>query len=104
MFNREIYGPYFNGEEQLFADPLSAYRKLIFHLDGKPRETVEESKSEDVEVSYPAKEKLVEAARAAFYLAPFNPRDGSGARDEDAWVVLVDFLNWVTKKKVRVGS
>ncbi len=101
MFNRQIFGPIFDGEKQVLVDPLAAYRKLHYALDGTPNQWLEDSKSENVQVSYPAKEKLIEATRYAFGLFPFNPMDGQGAQDEDCWAILNAFLQWVEEKKVR---
>lgn len=99
MFNREIFGPVFNGVDQVFLDPLNVYRRLHYALDGKPNQYLKDRKSEDVQVSFPAQEKLLEAVKFAFGLQPFNPLDGSGTQDGDAFGLLWAFLNWVDKKK-----
>jgi hypothetical protein len=104
MFNRQIFGPIFNGQKPVFVDPLVAYRKLNYALDGIPNDYISDSKSEDVQISYPAKEKIVEATRFAFGLQPFNPDDGQGTQDEDCWLIFNTFLKWVEEKKVRAES
>lgn len=101
MFNREIFGPYHNGQSPVYADPVAVYRKLHYALDGVPADYISDSKAEDVQVSYPAKEKLLAATRFAFGLQEFNPVDASGTQDDDCWRLLNVFLDWVNKKKVK---
>ena len=104
MFNRQIFGPYFNGQTQVFCDPLAVYRKLHYLLGGTPEEYLREMKSEDPNLSYPAKEAVLQATRGAFGLQPFSTEDGSGAQDEDCWNILGAFLDFVSKKKVRPAN
>jgi len=100
MFNRAIFGPIFNGQEQVFVDPLKVYRRLVYLTEGKGEELIKAAKSLDLAVSFPAKEKLIEATTQAFELAPFDPQTGLGMQEEDVWAILNAFLDWVAKKKV----
>lgn len=101
MFSRNIFGPYFNGLSQVYGDPLEIYRRLNFCMGGNPSKYLEDANSEDILISEPAKEKLLESARNVFQLFPFDPLTGEGAQEEDVWKVLNDYLDWVEKKNVK---
>ena len=96
---RRVFGPYYDGAEYVFADPLAVYRKLSHRLDGDPNKVLQDTHSEDVETKYAAKAKLLPAAREALEMLPYDKKSGEGALDEDIWAALSAYLEYMEAKK-----
>lgn len=96
---RQIYGPYFDGQSERYADPLAVLRRLRSLLGGDPGPALSRF-HEDPE----AEETVLAAARDALGMAGFDPRTGSGATDADVESVLRDFLDYVEKNAEGAGS
>lgn len=128
MSERRNVFSYYNGKEIIFADPLAVHRRLTRALDGNPNEVLgkvdlgiagppdsyasEEDYAAALEqerltepLRYEATERMVEAVRAAFDMAPFNRLDGAGATEEDCRAALDTFIVFMEgKKKAPVNS
>jgi hypothetical protein len=95
---RRIYGPYHDGREPVYADPLAVWRKLTVATRGELAALLarynENGTSQDL-----AAGPLAEAAVAAFGLVPFDKLTGHGACEDDALWLLGDFLAWRAEKK-----
>lgn len=92
---------YFNGIQEVYADPLMVHRHLMRLLDGASERIVNEANSDDVAISTPARDKLVAATRQAFGLLPFDPMTGAGAVEEEVMRIWDDFNCWLDKKKAK---
>jgi hypothetical protein len=98
---RRIFGPYHDGEKEVYADPLKVYRRLHYQLEGVPNKTIKDTRSEDLHVRTEARDKLVAAAVYAFDLVPFDAATGKGVLTEDVEKVLADYLEWLEKNGSR---
>ena len=96
---RLIFGPYWDGAGERFADPKQAYRRLIHALDGDPNKYLRAIKSQSEPERFEAMERLIDASRAVFEMAPFDPGTGGGATDTDCLNVVRDFLHWIDDQK-----
>jgi hypothetical protein len=97
--DRAIFGPFFNGQGMVYADPLRVYRELSLELDGDPQLWIARSRDDDPRTRLVAEGRLVQASRSAFGLAPFEPDSGQGAQDQDALTALRSYLVWLDQKK-----
>lgn len=96
---RQIFGPFFNGEKEVFADPLRVYRRLQVQLDGDANKYLEQSRSEDFSLAFHAKERIIPAALFALELVPFDPKTGKGTLEEDCIRVLNAYLEFMDEVK-----
>lgn len=98
--DREIF-EYYNGERNVFGDPLRIWRTLNNLLEGDPNKVLQEAKSPIVDIAHPAQEKVLGAVDAAFEMVPFDSVTGYGAMESDRLAALDSFLVWVQKKSPR---
>ena len=96
---RQIFGPYFNGVQPVYGDPLCLYRRLVHALDGEPGRYLRGLKDAVEDVRFEAAEKLIAAARSVFGLVPFQPDTGQGTLDREALTVLRQFILWRDEQK-----
>ncbi len=95
---REVF-PYFNGKEDVYGDPMRIHRLMFKLLDGDVNRVIEQSESEDINVSDPAEELLLEAVRGAFDMVPFDSKTGEGATEADCHAALEAFAAFSDEKK-----
>ena len=93
--------PYWNGQQEVFGDPLAIHRRLTIALGGVPDEVLKAAKSEEPLQKAHARERLVEAIRAAFEMVPFDKTAGAGALDEHCFDALRSLLEWTEKNASR---
>lgn len=101
---RKIFGPYFNGAELVYADPLRVHRRLLYMLDGETNKWLEKAKSENLEERFQAKEKLLPAVVYALDMLPFDPKTGLGSLEQDVIAALRSYLEFMEGKGPRVPS
>jgi len=94
---RKIFGPYYNGAEDVYADQIRAYRQFMVALDGDPNSVIKQTKDENKILSAQAKMKLADATRAALSMIPFDTMSGYGATDSDFLKVAAEYLEWMEK-------
>ena len=94
-----IFGPYWNGKEEVYADPFKALRLLQACCNGELENVVKDANSEDAKLSSDAKGLLAEAVYLAFELYPLNTVSGQGITEEEALSVYKQFTNGTNKKK-----
>lgn len=121
MSERFVFGPYWNGEREVYGDPLEINMALVGHARGQLARLIEASKSkgpDDAEtdteeerankevlrdranaVAFPALYKMREVARLAFDLVPFDRATGNGATAKDCDRVLTDFFAFLSEQK-----
>lgn len=102
MFNeaeRRIFGPYFNGVEMVYADPLRIYRQLQAALDGDTNAYLERMRSEAAADSNTAKDRVLAAVISVFGMPAFDPKTGQGTLEQDAMAVLRNYLEFMHAKK-----
>lgn len=98
MDNSQTVFKYFNGERELYGDPLAIERKLRAACGGKPKEladAVNDETADDVKWAA-AEEKLIRAVRDALQMAPFDVTTGKGATDatcRKAWDVFWRYMD-----------
>src|SRR5262245_2676649 len=97
--NREIFGPYYDGVNTVYGDPLAIYRLLVAGLDGTPNLWLGRRASDDALERAEAEERCLAAARVAFQMVPFDRDQGTGALDQDVEVALDTYLAWIAAKK-----
>lgn len=111
---RKIFGPYFNGESSVYADPIRVHRRLCYKLDGDPNRhfqklrtlTDPEGKPLPPDQQTPeaerfqAKERVLEAAAYALDMVPFDPQSARGATENDVMAALRAYLEFRSEKKV----
>jgi hypothetical protein len=99
---RRIFGPYANAQgQQVYADPVAAYRRLLLYtegelgtlLDGYQQGELGQARSADM---------LAQATIKAFELEPFDKATGKGTLQDDALALLSQFLEWRDQKKTPV--
>jgi hypothetical protein len=95
----DIYGPYNNGTNNVYGDPLRITRRLDQKLQGNHDKWAERTYSTRVEEKAEALGKLAEAAVFAFELVPFDPKSGRGCTEQVAINVLQAFNEWRKEKK-----
>lgn len=100
--NTKVFGPYFNGDEEVFGDPVVIHRRLWAQLQGRPNDyfdLIRQHEAEPVK-SAQAAESVEMAVRHAFSMIPFDPATGQGATQEDCFAALNLFLAYKDEKKV----
>jgi hypothetical protein len=91
---------YFNGEVELFGDPLALRRKLNVSCGCDPAELWDRmEKSESLTEKWALQGKMWQAVREAFGMLPFDPLTGKGAQDEHCIKAWNDFWLWMDEKK-----
>jgi hypothetical protein len=101
---RAVFGPYFNGERLVYADPLAVYRALTHELDGEPNKHLENLKAAEEPVQFAAKERVLVAARKALGMVPFDDATGKGSLEQDVMAALTAYTEWMEKKSSNTGS
>src|SRR5215469_8096350 len=110
---RAIFGPYFNGERLVHADPIRVHRRLYSKLDGDPNKYFElirlkkdeqgnplpEDQQIPLEQRNQAKERVLEAGLYALDMLPFDPVSARGATENDIMAALRAFLEFRASKK-----
>lgn len=111
---RQIFGPYFNGERSVYADPIRVHRRLYYKLDGEPNRYFQrlhilkdsegnplppEKQVPEAE-RFAAKERVLEAAAYALDMLPFDPTSARGATENDIMAALKMYLEFRQSKKV----
>ena len=99
MEGEPIFGPYWDGQHNVYADPLKVRRILKARLEGKPDVWIDRTKSPDPSEKSIAIEKISLAARDAFGMMPFSKLTGKGATETDCLRAVQLFLDWQTAKK-----
>lgn len=111
---RAIFGPYFNGIQTVYADPIRVHRRLYAKLDGDPNKWFERMRVRKDEQGNPlpedqqvplqernsAKERVLEAGLYALDITPFDPVSARGATENDIMAALRAYLEFRAKKKV----
>lgn len=100
----DAFGPYWDGENQVYGDPLELNLALVGHAEGKLSQLLEDSRSDDNALAFPAIYKMRELARLTFDLIPFDKTTGSGAQAKDCDKVLTDFFAFLAKKNGQEGT
>jgi len=83
---------------QRFYDPLEMRRALLIESSFQINEWIEEQKSSDPAVTWPAQAKVVAVTRKVFGLQPIDPITGGGEGDARVIAVLNAFTEWLEGK------
>jgi hypothetical protein len=98
--DKQIFGPYWNGQANVFADPVAVRRRFQAILKGDGNSVLRAFRSDNPAESIPAGERLAAAVCAAFGLGnPFDPATGTGVLEAVWRPCLVQFLDWMDEKK-----
>ncbi len=92
---RRIFGPYWNGVAQVYADPIRVHRLLTHELDGDPNKYLTGAQAEDEPTRFQARNRLLAAATRALDMIPFSPETGQGALESDVMVALSNYLEFM---------
>ncbi len=116
--NRDIFR-YWNSARDVAADPLAVYRRLVLALDGDPNSFLEDWNAacapknappdwrpnpEDAKRSALAEERLMEAARLAFPMPPFDEDTGEGGQDADYVAALTGLFDFFKRGETNGAS
>lgn len=88
----------------VYADPYELLRDMTVALGGSINGVLAEWRCEDEVASAVAAKRLVEAARTAFNMDPFDrslPQGGGGATSTEVLDTLLAFLLFLNQKKSR---
>lgn len=103
--DRRIFGPYWDGRANVYADPIAVRRKLSACLGGDLPGVVRAMRSANPVESLPALERLCAAVCAAFGLgSPFDPATGAGVVEAEWRPVLEQFIAWLAAQKKTTAS
>ncbi len=116
-----IFGPYWDGLSQVYADPMEVYRELQKATAGQLRQVLKDARAtgpadaegDDAETltrksaeradaemrAWPAVEKLLAASRSAFHMTPFDRATGKGATERDCHKAVTAFFAFLTAEK-----
>jgi hypothetical protein len=101
---RRIFGPYFNGTEVVYADPIRLKRRLDHALEGETPKWIERYNDPAHPQHYDAQERVLAAAVWAMELRPFNPQTGEGVLEAEVEQALYGFLEYLEGKGPRAES
>lgn len=121
-----VFGPYWDGEKQVFGDPGELWRNLVGHARGCLDQLIRDSKVQgpsdspaDDEatlankqelrnranaVAFPAIARMMEVARLTFDLLPFDKSTGKGATEKDCDAVLTAFFKFRAEQKKNIDG
>lgn len=99
--DKTIYGPYFNGVQQVYGDPIRLHRRLIHGLSGEQAQVLSDIRNKEApeQVRFEATERFLAASVFAFELAAFDPATGQGMQENAVLALAKDFLGWIKKKE-----
>lgn len=97
--NKRIF-KYFDGVEEVFGDPLRIQRDLYLKL-GDPDAAFEAAQKG---TDYYAANTIVDNAREAFHMVPFDPKTGIGATDEDVEAAITALFEYFEKKSPNIAT
>ncbi len=124
--SESVFGPYFDGEAEVYGDPTELFRELQKHSSGQLAKLVDQSREEGPQDSegdsldvleqkasarqsadsraFPAIERLQLACRAAFKMKPFDRMSGKGATERQVNKVMNDFFRYLSDEKKSTGD
>jgi hypothetical protein len=107
MYSDEERGvfKYFNGEKEVYADPLTLNRQILIATAGQPSALtqkvfidVAKATPEEILESCQATEKLVAVIRHVFQMKPLNTETGAGAMDSHCLMAWRELATYLSKK------
>jgi hypothetical protein len=101
---RQIFGPYWNGQARVYGDPVRLKRRLDHAARGELPKWIERWNDPSHPQHHEALDALLGAARWAMELVPFDPATGSGATDDEAEFALRQLLEWLEGKGPRAET
>ena len=111
---RRIYGPYPNGRDVggVYGDPLRMYRRLVANCSGDLNQVIEEyngptdpKEREGARVQMDmAADTLREATAEALGLLQLDPKTGEGLTEDEVFLTLNSFLEWLEKNVRRAET
>lgn len=118
--DRQIF-PYVVQGQQLWADPIRVLRLLLQHTQGRLNDLCRQANrlldqtrdngpppaepgTPEYVLAQESRGRLADAAVAAFGLPPFDPFTGQGVLENEAFDVLVAFMDWQEQKKTTGGT
>ena len=96
---RTIFGPYWTGSAQRFADPLMIRLRYQHACNGKYDEMVANLRSKDPDTLFKAYDGLIKSTWYAFELEPFDPATGKGTTPTDTVELAKRFAAWQAEVK-----
>ena len=94
-----IFGPYWNGQNNVYGDPLRIRRLLSAGLEGKVDDWCERTKSEVPAERSAALGRIAQAGLTALDLVPFDKKTGRGLTEAQTIRTVQMFLDWTNGKK-----
>ena len=94
-----IFGPYWNGQNNVYGDPLRIRRLLSSGLEGKVDTWCDRTKSDDPSERSQALGRIAQAGTVALDLTPFDRKTGRGVTESQAIRTVQLFLDWINGKK-----
>lgn len=94
-----IFGPYWDGAAGVYADPYRVHRRLVAALDGRPNEYLKNYRTDPE-----AKDRVLEAARVALDMVPFDKTTGRGATEADTEAALLAYLSFFASRGRRAAT
>ncbi len=106
--DRDLFGPFDKGDGgHAWADPLYITRQMWLGTQGRLDELLRlmaSEKEEESIMAWQAQDDVVNAARFAFAMLPFDPETASGATDDLVLDVLDEWAAYCEKKNPTFAS
>lgn len=121
-----VFGPFFDGEKQVYGDPTELNLSMLGHARGCLGQLIEDARTRGPDdgpgdtpeqradkqalrcradaVAIPATYKMWEIARLTFDLVPFDKSTGKGATARDCNRVLTDWFAFLAAQKKSTGA
>lgn len=99
MRDPKVFGPYWNGAKEVFADPFKTQSLLWVKTGGRIGDLISDYNSDNPAAKADATLKLAYAAREAFSLAEVDVDTGEGVTQDLVIELLRTFLAWTNEKK-----
>lgn len=96
---KEIFGPYFDGEKERWADPLRVRRTLDMALAGRVNDYLARMVADNPVEKGEAINAVIQAAAHAFGLKLFDPETGEGVLDSSVLNLMESYTDWENEKK-----
>ena len=97
---RDIFGPYFDGQRMRLGDPSKIRRYMVRACGGQPGALLKSIQNPDTPeaLKFEQTKQILDAAHFAFELHAFDEASGAGVLEKDVWATIKAFVAFCKKK------